>query len=162
MFGICLGHQLLALALGAKTTKMNHGHHGANHPVKDIESGKVEITSMNHGFMVDTATLPDGVRETHRSLFDGSNCGLRMTGAPGVFRSVPSRSQPGAAGQPLPVRAVRRHDGTCARRQRRHRLVLVPVDQFSFGYPGHHSPQFPSDFLDSWLSFSCRIALKDA
>ena len=82
MFGICLGHQLLALALGARTTKMNHGHHGANHPVKDLESGKVEITSMNHGFMVDAATLPDGVRETHRSLFDGSNCGLRMTERP--------------------------------------------------------------------------------
>ena len=82
MFGICLGHQLLALALGARTRKMNHGHHGANHPVKDLESGKVEITSMNHGFMVDTATLPDGIRETHRSLFDGSNCGLRMTGRP--------------------------------------------------------------------------------
>ncbi|WP_420859470.1 glutamine-hydrolyzing carbamoyl-phosphate synthase small subunit [Marivivens marinus] len=82
VFGICLGHQMLALALGAKTIKMNHGHHGANHPVKDHETGKVEITSMNHGFAVDSQTLPDGVRETHTSLFDGSNCGIRMTDRP--------------------------------------------------------------------------------
>jgi len=82
VFGICLGHQMLALALGAKTVKMNHGHHGANHPVKDLETGKVEITSMNHGFAVDAQTLPNGVRETHRSLFDGSNCGIRMTDRP--------------------------------------------------------------------------------
>lgn len=82
IFGICLGHQMLALALGAKTIKMNHGHHGANHPVKDLETGKVEITSMNHGFAVDAQTLPDGIVETHRSLFDGSNCGIRMVGRP--------------------------------------------------------------------------------
>jgi carbamoyl-phosphate synthase small subunit len=82
IFGICLGHQMLALALGAKTVKMNHGHHGANHPVKDMETGKVEITSMNHGFAVDSQTLPDGVMESHVSLFDGSNCGIRMTDAP--------------------------------------------------------------------------------
>ncbi|RKT34873.1 carbamoyl-phosphate synthase small subunit [Roseovarius halotolerans] len=82
IFGICLGHQMLALALGARTIKMNHGHHGANHPVKDMETGKVEITSMNHGFAVDSQTLPDGVKETHVSLFDGSNCGLRMTDRP--------------------------------------------------------------------------------
>ncbi len=82
IFGICLGHQMLALALGAKTVKMNHGHHGANHPVKDLETGKVEITSMNHGFAVDAQTLPDGVIETHRSLFDGSNCGIRMAERP--------------------------------------------------------------------------------
>ncbi|WP_438975150.1 glutamine-hydrolyzing carbamoyl-phosphate synthase small subunit [Roseicyclus sp.] len=82
VFGICLGHQMLALALGAKTVKMNHGHHGANHPVKDLESGKVEITSMNHGFTVDSQTLPAGVIETHVSLFDGSNCGIRMADRP--------------------------------------------------------------------------------
>ncbi|MCG3266643.1 glutamine-hydrolyzing carbamoyl-phosphate synthase small subunit [Yoonia sp. I 8.24] len=82
VFGICLGHQMLALALGAKTIKMNHGHHGANHPVKDKETGKVEITSMNHGFTVDAQTLPAGVAETHVSLFDGSNCGIKMTGRP--------------------------------------------------------------------------------
>jgi carbamoyl-phosphate synthase small subunit len=76
VFGICLGHQMLALALGAKTRKMAQGHHGANHPVKDLETGKVEIVSMNHGFTVDGATLPSGVRETHVSLFDGTNCGL--------------------------------------------------------------------------------------
>ncbi|WP_296761820.1 glutamine-hydrolyzing carbamoyl-phosphate synthase small subunit [Sediminimonas sp.] len=82
VFGICLGHQMLALALGAQTVKMNHGHHGANHPVKDMETGKVEITSMNHGFAVDSQSLPDGVIETHVSLFDGSNCGLRMADRP--------------------------------------------------------------------------------
>ncbi|MFY0691982.1 MAG: glutamine-hydrolyzing carbamoyl-phosphate synthase small subunit [Paracoccaceae bacterium] len=82
LFGICLGHQMLALALGAKTIKMNHGHHGANHPVKDMETGKVEITSMNHGFTVDSQTLPDHVLETHVSLFDGSNCGIRVKDRP--------------------------------------------------------------------------------
>ncbi|MEG9862777.1 MAG: glutamine-hydrolyzing carbamoyl-phosphate synthase small subunit [Parvularculales bacterium] len=82
VFGICLGHQILALALGAKTTKMRQGHHGANHPVKDIETGKVEITSMNHGFTVDRDSLPKNVEETHISLFDGSNCGLRLKDKP--------------------------------------------------------------------------------
>ena len=82
VFGICLGHQMLALALGAKTIKMSHGHHGANHPVKDRDTGKVEITSMNHGFAVDAQTLPAGVLETHVSLFDGSNCGIRMSDRP--------------------------------------------------------------------------------
>ena len=82
IFGICLGHQMLALALGARTVKMSHGHHGANHPVRDVETGRVEITSMNHGFAVDSQTLPQGVIETHVSLFDGSNCGIRLDGRP--------------------------------------------------------------------------------
>lgn len=82
MFGICLGHQMLGLAAGAKTAKMHQGHHGANHPVKDKTTGKVEITSMNHGFAVDRDTLPDGVEETHVSLFDGTNCGIALAGKP--------------------------------------------------------------------------------
>lgn len=82
MFGICLGHQILGLALGAKTEKMHQGHHGANHPVKDHTTGKVEIVSMNHGFAVSSDSLPEGVEETHVSLFDGSNCGLRLSGKP--------------------------------------------------------------------------------
>lgn len=82
LFGICLGHQMLALAMGAKTVKMHQGHHGANHPVKDKETGKVEIVSMNHGFAVDTDSLPNGVEETHISLFDGSNCGIKVSGKP--------------------------------------------------------------------------------
>ncbi|MDA9244242.1 glutamine-hydrolyzing carbamoyl-phosphate synthase small subunit [Amylibacter sp.] len=82
IFGICLGHQMLALALGAKTIKMNHGHHGANHPVKELSTGKVEITSMNHGFAVDTQSLPKDVNETHVSLFDGSNCGIELSDRP--------------------------------------------------------------------------------
>ncbi|HEY5347170.1 MAG TPA: gamma-glutamyl-gamma-aminobutyrate hydrolase family protein, partial [Rhizomicrobium sp.] len=81
-FGICLGHQMLGLALGAKTRKMAQGHHGANHPVKDLTTGKVEIVSMNHGFTVDRETLPAGVTETHVSLFDGTNCGIAVTGKP--------------------------------------------------------------------------------
>ncbi len=80
VFGICLGHQMLGLALGGKTRKMAQGHHGANHPVKDITTGKVEIVSMNHGFTVDTATLPGNVKETHVSLFDGTNCGIQLEG----------------------------------------------------------------------------------
>jgi carbamoyl-phosphate synthase small subunit len=82
VFGICLGHQMLALALGAKTEKMHQGHHGANHPVKDYTTGKVEITSMNHGFAVSRESLPGTVEETHVSLFDGSNCGIRLKGRP--------------------------------------------------------------------------------
>ena len=82
VFGICLGHQMLAIALGGKTAKMHQGHHGANHPVKDFTTGKVEITSMNHGFAVDRESLPKGVVETHVSLFDGSNCGIKLEGRP--------------------------------------------------------------------------------
>ena len=81
-FGICLGHQMLGLAVGARTVKMHQGHHGANHPVKDLLTGKVEITSMNHGFAVDRATLPEAVTETHISLFDGSNCGIALNDKP--------------------------------------------------------------------------------
>ena len=82
VFGICLGHQMLALALGARTVKMEQGHHGANHPVKDLTTGKVEIVSMNHGFTVDRDSLPAPVTETHVSLFDGTNAGLALTGRP--------------------------------------------------------------------------------
>ncbi len=82
VFGICLGHQILALSLGAKTRKMHQGHHGANHPVKDHTTGKVEITSMNHGFTVDEGSLPAGIEQTHVSLFDGSNCGLAVEDKP--------------------------------------------------------------------------------
>ena len=79
IFGICLGHQLLGLAVGAKTIKMHQGHRGANHPVKRLSDGLVEITSMNHGFAVDAETRPANVRTTHVSLFDGSNCGIELT-----------------------------------------------------------------------------------
>jgi carbamoyl-phosphate synthase small subunit len=82
VFGICLGHQMLGLALGGTTKKMHQGHHGANHPVKDFTTNKVEIVSMNHGFAVDRDSLPSGVIETHVSLFDGSNCGLALEGKP--------------------------------------------------------------------------------
>ncbi len=81
-FGICLGHQMMALAVGAKTQKMHQGHHGANHPVMDYTTNKVEIVSMNHGFAVDAASLPANAKETHRSLFDGSNCGISLTDRP--------------------------------------------------------------------------------
>jgi len=81
-FGICFGHQMLGIALGGKTMKMHQGHHGANHPVQDITTGKVEITSMNHGFAVDKDSLPKNVEQTHVSLFDGSNCGIALKGRP--------------------------------------------------------------------------------
>ena len=82
IFGVCLGHQLLALAAGAKTQKMAQGHHGANHPVKNLANGKIEIVSMNHGFTVDAETLPDNVEPTFTSLFDGTNSGIRLKDAP--------------------------------------------------------------------------------
>ena len=82
IFGICLGHQILALALGASTCKMHHGHHGANHPVKDLETGKIEITSQNHGFVVQRNYIPVGIIETHISLFDSTLEGIRVEGQP--------------------------------------------------------------------------------
>jgi carbamoyl-phosphate synthase small subunit len=81
-FGICLGHQMLGIAVGGKTVKMHQGHHGANHPVKDLTTGKVEITSMNHGFAVDKDSLPKNIEQTHVSLFDGSNCGIALKNKP--------------------------------------------------------------------------------
>jgi carbamoyl-phosphate synthase small subunit len=82
VFGICLGHQILGLAAGARTVKMKFGHHGANHPVQDLESGRVFISSQNHGFAVDEESLPAGVKATHRSLFDGSLQGLAFKDRP--------------------------------------------------------------------------------
>ncbi|GJD46475.1 Carbamoyl-phosphate synthase small chain [Methylobacterium cerastii] len=94
-FGICLGHQLMGLALGGRTVKMGQGHHGANHPVKDKTTGKVEIVSMNHGFAVDPASLPETAVETHVSLFDGSNCGLTLTDRPAFSVQHHPEASPG-------------------------------------------------------------------
>jgi carbamoyl-phosphate synthase small subunit len=95
LFGICLGHQLLALAVGGRTMKMPQGHHGANHPVKDLTTGKVEIVSMNHGFAVDTESLPSRVKATHTSLFDGSNSGLIVEDAPAMSVQHHPEASPG-------------------------------------------------------------------
>ncbi|MEL7545441.1 MAG: glutamine-hydrolyzing carbamoyl-phosphate synthase small subunit [Pseudomonadota bacterium] len=95
ILGICLGHQLLALALGADTMKMEQGHHGANHPVKDLKTGKVEIVSMNHGFTVDPTTLPEGVEQSHLSLFDGTNSGLSVRGKPIISVQHHPEASPG-------------------------------------------------------------------
>ena len=103
MFGICLGHQLLGLAVGAQTVKMKFGHHGANHPVIDLDSGRVMITSQNHGFAVDEATLPANVRVTHRSLFDGIQPGLRADRATGVQFPGASGGESRAARRELSV-----------------------------------------------------------
>ena len=94
-FGICLGHQLLGLALGAKTVKMHQGHHGANHPVRDNTTGKVEIVSMNHGFAVDPASLPANASQTHVSLFDGTNCGIELTDRPAFSVQYHPEASPG-------------------------------------------------------------------
>ena len=94
-FGICLGHQMLGLAVGATTMKMHQGHHGANHPVKDKTTGKVEIVSMNHGFAVDPATLPANAEETHVSLFDGSNCGIQLKDRPAFSVQYHPEASPG-------------------------------------------------------------------
>ena len=95
VFGICLGHQMLGLALGAKTMKMHQGHHGANHPVKDFTTGKVEIVSMNHGFAVERESLPANAKETHVSLFDGSNCGVALTDRPAFSVQYHPEASPG-------------------------------------------------------------------
>jgi carbamoyl-phosphate synthase small subunit len=94
-FCICLGHQMLALAIGARTMKMKQGHHGANHPVMDYTTSKVEIVSMNHGFAVDAKTLPKNAKETHRSLFDGSNCGIELTDRPAFSVQHHPEASPG-------------------------------------------------------------------
>ena len=94
-FGICLGHQLMGLALGGRTVKMRHGHHGANHPVRDETTGKVEIVSMNHGFAVDPASLPAHAAQTHVSLFDGTNCGIELTDRPAFSVQYHPEASPG-------------------------------------------------------------------
>jgi len=95
VFGICLGHQMLGLAVGARTLKMPQGHHGANHPVMDYTTDKVEIVSMNHGFAIDPATLPANAKVTHVSLFDGSNCGIALTDRPAFSVQYHPEASPG-------------------------------------------------------------------
>ena len=95
VFGICLGHQMLGIALGARTIKMPHGHHGANHPIKNLRTGRVSVVSMNHGFALDRESLPRGVEETHLSLFDGSNCGIRALDSPAFSVQFHPEASPG-------------------------------------------------------------------
>ena len=114
-FGICLGHQMLGLALGGKTMKMHQGHHGANHPVKDLTTGKVEITSMNHGFAVDKETLPKNVEQTHVSLFDGSNCGLALKDRPVFSVQYHPEASPGPRDSHYLFRPLRRPDESAQR-----------------------------------------------
>lgn len=122
VFGICLGHQMLGLALGGKTRKMHQGHHGANHPVKDFTTNKVEIVSMNHGFAVDRESLPKGVVETHVSLFDGSNCGLALEGKPVFSVQHHPEASPGPQDSHYLftrfVNLMREQKGQAARRER--------------------------------------------
>jgi carbamoyl-phosphate synthase small subunit len=116
VFGICLGHQLLGLASGARTIKMKFGHHGANHPVLEIDTGRVMISSQNHGFAVDESTLPANVRVTHRSLFDGSVQGLERTDAPAFcFQGHPEASPGPHDIQPLFDRFTRLMEKHAAR-----------------------------------------------
>jgi GMP synthase-like glutamine amidotransferase len=128
LFGICLGHQMLALALGAKTIKMNHGHHGANHPVKDLTTGKVEITSMNHGFTVDSQTLPKGVRKPMSRCSTARIAASRWM-ASRSFGAVSPRGQPRPAGQLLSVRTLRRRHAGPPRRLTHLNLPLTPLSQ---------------------------------
>ena len=106
VFGICLGHQMLGLALGGRTEKMPFGHHGANHPVKDLTTGKVEITSQNHGFAVADAGLPAEVEVTHRSLFDGTIQGIRLKDRPVFSVQYHPEASPGSHGFQLSVRPL--------------------------------------------------------
>ena len=126
VFGICLGHQMLGLALGGRTEKMPFGHHGANHPVKDLTTGKVEITSQNHGFAVADGDLPEGVEVTHRSLFDGTIQGIRLKGPAGVLGPVPSRGLAGPDGLELPVRPLPGPDPAAAELPKRRRAFPDP------------------------------------
>ncbi len=108
MFGICLGHQILGLAMGGKTFKLKFGHRGGNHPVKKLATGKIEITSQNHGFAVDPDSLPSDVEVTHLNLYDGTVEGLRHNDAAGVLRAVPSRGVAGTARRRLSVPRLHR------------------------------------------------------
>ena len=112
VFGICLGHQILSLAMGGDTYKLKFGHRGANHPVKELETGKIEITSQNHGFAVDPKSLPSDVKVTHVNLYDGTVEGLRHETQAGLLRAVSSRSGSGPARCGLPVPAVPGRNGT--------------------------------------------------
>jgi len=123
-FGICLGHQMLGIALGGRTVKMHQGHHGANHPVKDLATGKVEITSMNHGFALDKDSLPKNVEQTHVSLFDGSNCGIALNDRPVFSVQYHPEASPGPRDSHYlftrfveMMRARRQSATTAARRQ---------------------------------------------
>ncbi len=134
-FGICLGHQMLGLAVGAKTMKMHQGHHGANHPVKDVTTGKVEITSMNHGFAVDSRTAAEQrATQTHVSLFDGSNCGIALTDKPVFSVQYHPEASPGPRDSHYLFQRftdlMRKTKAAWASRRRRARIELGPVEFF--------------------------------